>query len=362
MSRFSGASYYVDANAAPPLSIETSALRNKTMATQPPTAPLDAYTQGVPPSAPMDTGAYGVPQSYGAQPNAGGATSPFMQNVPDAAQNGTGGSSAFPAQYGGIGGNADPYAFSSQASSFPPGSALNTNYQAPYLPLSPTYSDPYAPGGALATPASANATLAPAAQTLSSTNMKKYPGSMAELHKNAPRAPAPRALPKWVKWLSIAALVAIIGAIIYRLAKGANVPSPPPPPPPSPTTCPPVACPPTHAPPVAPCPDTEMVVRLSKGEPTLKVEIVDRAHHNHHGKHGETESDDNSKRPATQEHHGRNPAVVIVNEVPPFQNHPEVVPVVTPADPWGLTYAGSGTALPRISDTNMVYTQIGGSL
>ena len=372
MSRFSQALDYMNTTNVPPVSIETAALGNKTMSTLPmssqQSAALDTYSQGLP----LDNSIYAAPQNSSLNSNLNdiGQLPPAFS--PDPPQYGTSGT--FPA---------DPYAFSSQASSALNPSAMqmpNTSAPAAYPPPSPAFSDPYAPGGALASPAPQ--------QPLSSKPKSSFRSSLDKLHsmKNNATIETPKALPNWIKWLSIAVLLGIIGAVIYRLAKSDSNPAPTPRTPvvPSPIICPPpVACPQKACPPVAPCPDKEMVVRLSKGEPTIKVKLVEHDHHGHEDDHKCSHKCENTANDSTaKESRGDKPSspVVIVNELPRTQEE-VLVPVheigvpkgpvpqtVAPevraaasADSWGLTYAGSGTALPRISDTNMVYTQIGGA-
>ena len=309
-----------------------------------------------------------------------------------------------PMQYGMGSNTADPYAFSSQASSALNPSAMqmsssalnpsamqmsNASAPAAYPPPSPAFSDPYAPGGTLSTPP-----LLPPPLPMSSSQKPTNHAPLDGLHGSNHKAniPGPKTLPKWVTWLCIAALLGIIAAVIYRYAKSDhnNAPTPHTPLPPTISCPPPVACSPQICPPVASCPDREMVVRLGKGEPTINVKLLENeqkaeSRQDDRGRECRNEEGGESTNPRpTERKEGFKPTppIVIVNEMPrPEMPRPEMprperveevhVPMprlaapealaVVPADPWGLTYAGSGTALPRVSDTNMVYTQIGGA-
>uniref|UniRef100_A0A6C0C2F5 Uncharacterized protein n=1 Tax=viral metagenome TaxID=1070528 RepID=A0A6C0C2F5_9ZZZZ len=385
MSRFGRARDYVNAATAQPISIESPAIGNNTMSAvampsqAPPMDPY-SYSQGVPQGQAFDASSYYAPQNVSPNPD-----------LPEMGQSGM----------------QDPYAFSSQASSvpqplgIPPAYPGNVAPTTAYLPPSPAVSDPYAPGGAFASPAPlAPPSAAPFAPPTSAPTPPLLTGKpKSALHTSSSKfgVTPPKALPTWVKWLSIAVLVGIIGAVIYRLAKNEYPPPPTPQivPDPLPVTHPPpVACPPKTCAPVAPCPQKETVLRLSKDDPTLKVQLMEPKHHEHdHDRHSHCEGRESGPVPSNSaEDRKPSPPIVIVNEVPRAPKPQEVllpvprmppseVPVIrkaslepplpqmgtsnaTPeasADSWGLTYAGSGSALPRISDTNMVYTQIGGA-
>ena len=244
---------------------------------------------------------------------------------------------------------------------------------ASYPPPSPTYTDPYAPGGAFATP-----TLPAVAKTYSPDATTFAKGTHKPVHLPPFKLASPPAkIPKWIKWLSIVALVAIIGGVLYRMLKPRHIQPPPPPKP-----CPPqVACPPrppVSCPPTPPCPKSEQVVlHVDKGTSPLVVELRESRQH-HRNKHDNCHCDDggrgteggssteleNSTSTGNKSRTGANnneksQPIVIVNEMP---SDTKKMDSATLPDLWGLTYAGhGGTALPRVSDTNMVYTQVGGA-
>ena len=251
------------------------------------------------------------------------------------------------ASYGGPGMSAplpgpppDPYAMTSFAGANLPGFSP---------PPSPAISDPYAPGGSFAPRGS----VAPRGSSRSGLQVP---------HFRPPHAgvPSPKSLPKWFRWLAVGALVFIVGAVVlHMMSRGASAPVAAPPPHPS---CPPMpaACPPTPS--AVPAKPEEIILRLAKDDVPIKVQVQgllpdDNGHDRHDRRRAE--ADDDSRVPREQgprNSTGRPvPPVVIVNEAQPS---------ATPApDLWELSYAGnSGAALPRMGDTNMVYTRVGGPL
>lgn len=237
----------------------------------------------------------------------------------------------------------------------------------PPSPSPSALSDPYATGGSLSTAPPVGGARAP------------VPGQPKLTHPQGHfvgRVLPPGHVPKWLKYLSILAIVGIVLAVIFHMMTRSSSPSTPPPV--AVPTCPPVAaemCPPVAAamcPPVAaacpPVPEA-MVLRLAKGDAPLVVKVEEQKHH-HRGRDEDSCAECDSRCPLPQralenprgsqkpEPAQRQP-VIIVNEPPP---------VVEPSKPssldlWELTYAPDNTAaLPRMSDTNMVYARVGGSL
>jgi len=357
MSRFAQAASF----AMPPagdMNTQSRLLRNA--------APMDPYAAAMAPGAPV--GAPG--ESYGPDPYAGfapgglpsgpgtaggagmdpyggglsgggfpppGAAPPGLLSDPYA-------SSAGPAPLPGA--PPDPYAMTSFAGASPPGFS-----PAP----SSAISDPYAPGGSFAPRGSPRSGL----QVPHFRGMQSHGGAVG----------SPKSLPKWLRWLAVGALIFIVGAVVlHMMRRGAAAPTPPPPraAPPVPS-CPPMpaACPPVA--PAVPAKPEEITLRLAKDDVPIKVQVqgLRPEDSGHEGRsrpeepHRRRETDDDSRAP--REQGPRNgtgrpvPPVVIVNEA-----QPSATPV---PDLWELSYAGnSGAALPRMGDTNMVYTRVGGPL
>ena len=227
---------------------------------------------------------------------------------------------------------------------------------------SPPPLDPYAPGGVL----SSGAATPTAPNMLSAKNLASRFGR----HNALP----PPGMPKWIKWLCIVGMIGVAVAILVRLLKrepsSARVPEVLPHPPPS------------SAPPVC---KEEVVLRISKDDPVVvKIENTEPLRDKREEQEKEERRIDREERRRDREERRRDkemedrridkenedkrkyqkneperlesssqvPPVVIVNEAPPRPDQ----------DLWELSYANnSGAALPRMSDTNMVYTQVGGA-
>jgi len=348
MSRFAQAASF----AMPPagdLNTQSPLLRNA--------APMDPYAAAIPPGAPVGApgatygpdpyGGFapgGLPPGPGAAGGAGmdpyggglsggglpppGAAPPGLPSDPYASSAGLGGPVPLP------GAPPDPYAMTSFAGTSPPGFSPS---------ISSAISDPYAPGGSFA----------PRGSPRSGLQVPHFRGMPP--HGSVP---SPKSLPKWLRWLAVGALVFIVGAVVlHMMRRGAPTPPPPLAAPPHPS-CPPMpaACPPVA--PAVPAKPEEITLRLAKDDVPIKVQVQGLRPEDN-GDERKSCADDDSRAPREQgprDGTGRPvPPVVIVNEAQPS---------ATPApDLWELSYAGnSGAALPRMGDTNMVYTRVGGPL
>lgn len=252
--------------------------------------------------------------------------------------------STFPDSYA-----SNPYPSSQVAAYAPPqdpyAAALGGQYgdlqTAPYSSnyvdvASPSASDPYAPGGLLAS------------RTSSPVNARPAAALGARFTRPLPGFPAPSfgaGFARWFRWMLGLGLLLLAGYVVYKLmrpgptpppASGPSIPVPPPSPVPP---CPPV---PPPCPPVPPCPKAEeIVVKLSKENSPLMVKLD-----------GQTPDECKTRRDSAA------PAaspLVVINE---SRHSPEEA--FTIGDQWQLKFpTNTGT---QSRDSNMVYTEIGGAL
>ena len=169
-------------------------------------------------------------------------------------------------------------------------------------------------------------------------------------------------MPKWIRFGALLTLCLIVGAVLYHLFRGSSK-SPTPAesnPPPTERTPPVTSCPPQ--PPPKP---EEVTLRLAKDSQmkiVMEGQITDPVQKNEEREERHSKREEPAKTQTApkreQEQVLRSPPVVIVNEATPTRQGGG-----PPPDLWEMTYAAdAGPFAPRLSDTNMVFTRVGGPL
>lgn len=240
---------------------------------------------------------------------------------------------------------------------------------------SPAVSDPYAPGGAFSGAMATTGSPGPAPFGGAYGGAKALYGRNALRGSRLPGQP-PKGFPRWAL---IALGVLGAGLLILFLMQAMRTETAPTPPPVAPAPVP--ACPPApHCPPSAPARPEEFILKISKDDGPLKVQVsadvsgVIRTSEDGHGggrggENGGQAGGGDRRRPegrhADDRHSGGGggggsgteptPPVIIVNEARAARPQP------SPPDLWELAFAGDSASplSPRTGDTNMVFTRVG---
>lgn len=274
------------------------------------------------------------------------------------------------------GSNADPYSMSSFAPGMPPPSSV-----------SPALTDPYAPGGAFASPTGGYPQGAPAGFNPGAPNSSTYSGGPSGMYgtnlpigramlpagasrfRHPPIPSPPKGLPRWFKWAAGASLLILAAYFLINWLRGKkSSPVPQSAPSGGAVTCAPTpSCPPlsSHPQPRA----EEFTLRLAKDDSPLVIRVQedrqDTRRGDDEGRHRDRRDDQRERNRDSRDEERdmpqptSQPPVIIVNEATPSTRQPQ-----QPPDLWEMTYASDagGGGGPRMSDTNMVYTRVGGPL